>query len=663
MKIAMISANASPLAQAVEDGGQSVCVSNIARHLGRLGHAVDVFTRRDCEDVPPVVEMAPGVRVLHVPAGPAKPLDMPHVLNSLQEFGDSVLQFFAHARGNGEGYGLSHAHCFDSGPAAMEARKSMGVPMVVSFHSLARGMPTPREMQEAHQRRIDIEDAMAAQADRIVVECEQDREELLRLYGCDPEQVAVVPWGFDARELFPLERAVARAALSWDAEAFSILQLGRLRPHTGIDSVIRSLGIMRRLYGSQARLYVLGGPLEDHDDQSNAEAPTDQGRDRRAALELSRLRGVAQGESVSDHVTFLACHNRELLHVFYGAADVFVASPWSQPSGLTSVEAMACARPVVGANIGGVAAAILHGITGYTVQPRDPHMLAERLRDLMRDPDQAAAMGAAGRARAINCYTWESAAHRLETLYGPVLTSRSRVWRPRLRLIQGRRGAPELAKAMDKTIQPMSAHALSKNQGRQRAVFLDKDRTLLSGFGSEMPREARLDATPMLMRFAPGIRAALRHLGALEVRLIVLDNGSGERKCSFAERAMLTIGQRLKRMFAECGAIMTGFYYCPHEQARLGTGFARSCACRRPNPGLLLRAAAEHNLDITRSWMVCAGAEDIEAGRDAGCGTILIDNGAAASWTRGSICVPDYAVSDLDAAARLIDCFQPALGK
>lgn len=171
------------------------------------------------------------------------------------------------------------------------------------------------------------------------------------------------------------------------------------------------------------------------------------------------------------------------------------------------------------------------------------------------------------------------------------------------------------------------------------AVFLDKDGTLLE--------DVPYNVDPQQMRYAPGARDALRRLGRLGWPLVVVSNQPGVGLGRFPETALSAVSARLAEMFADCGAQLTAFCYCPHAP---GAG----CDCRKPGAALLTQAAAAHGLDLSRSWMVGDILDDIEAGHRAGCRAILIDNGNETLWQRGPLREPEHRVADLDAAARLI---------
>jgi glycosyltransferase involved in cell wall biosynthesis len=203
-----------------------------------------------------------------------------------------------------------------------------------------------------------------------------------------------------------MPRDEARAALALAPGRFTILQLGRMVPRKGVDTVIEAVALLRAAHGVDAELVVVGGDAQLG------------GRD---GAELARLRGLAHTLGIAAHAHFAGQQPRAALRLYYGAADVFVTTPWYEPFGITPVEAMACARPVIGAEVGGIKSTVVDGSTGFLVPPRDPQALAARLARLQRDPALARAMGEAGLRRAYRHYTWRTVAQQIADIYAAVL--------------------------------------------------------------------------------------------------------------------------------------------------------------------------------------------------------------------------------------------------
>jgi glycosyltransferase involved in cell wall biosynthesis len=408
--IALISEHASPLASAggVDSGGQNIYVAQVARHLGRLGYSVDVFTRRDRPEAPGIVEMAPRLRVIHVPAGPPSFVRKEELLPLMDEFYAFVRDF---ARAH-DGYQLVHANFFMSALVAARLKETLGLPFVITFHALGRVRRLhQQEADQFPEERVRIEEACIAQADAIIAECPQDAEDLNTLYPADPSRIRVIPCGFDKAEFWPIARPFARRALGFDPKERILLNIGRLVPRKGIDTAVRALGRLVRHHGLAAKLVIVGG-------NSDVPCPV-------LTPEIGRLHDIACAEGVAEHVQFTGRRSREFLKLYYNAADVFVTTPWYEPFGITPLEAMACGTPVVGADVGGIKYSVADGFTGCLVPPNDPDALAAALAKLYRDPDLRKQLGRNAIDRVHEQFTWGKVAAAIAALYQEVLAGGS----------------------------------------------------------------------------------------------------------------------------------------------------------------------------------------------------------------------------------------------
>jgi D-inositol-3-phosphate glycosyltransferase len=412
-RIALISEHASPLAVlgGVDAGGQNVYVGQLARHLVQIGYDVDVFTRRDSEALPEVAEWVDGVRIVNVPAGPPEPIPKERLLPWMDAFAAHVVRF---CRRQGEPYDLLHANFWMSGLVACEIKRALGIPFVITFHALGR-------VRRAHQgdadafpdERFGIEERTIRECDQIVAECPQEEEDLIRFYNADPAKISIIPAGFDPGEFSPMSKELARAALGLPAKDWTVLHVGRMVPRKGVDNTIRGFARMTARAGVDGRLIVVGG--EPNVDGANAE--------RRESAELARLRSVAEEEGVADRVTFAGPVGRDRLKYYYGAADVFVTTPWYEPFGITPLEAMACGTPVVGSNVGGIKFTVRDGECGYLVAPNQPDMLAERLAHLYRHPRLVSVFRRQAVNRANDLFTWRNVTNEMAALYERLASS------------------------------------------------------------------------------------------------------------------------------------------------------------------------------------------------------------------------------------------------
>jgi D-inositol-3-phosphate glycosyltransferase len=406
-RIAMISEHASPLAMlgGVDAGGQNVYVGQLARHLAAIGYEVDVITRRDSPLLPETAEWVRGVRIVHVPAGPPEFIRKEDLLPHMEEFTANVLRL---ARRHRRGYALAHANFWMSGLVAADVKQAFGLPFVVTFHALGRVRRVfQRTADEFPDSRFAVEDRIVAEADQIIAECPQEEEDLIRYYNADPARITIVPGGFDPTEFWPISKALARVSLGINPDEPVILQLGRLVPRKGVDTVIRGFARLRRDHGVGARLLIVGG---DSNDPDPALTP-----------EIGRLRSVAREEGVEDAVVFVGRRGREVLKYYYSAADVFVTTPWYEPFGITPLEAMACGTLVVGANVGGIKFTVRDGETGYLVPPDDAGAIAERIAHLYRHPRLMNVFRRQAIKRANDLFTWEHVATGVASVYEDVL--------------------------------------------------------------------------------------------------------------------------------------------------------------------------------------------------------------------------------------------------
>ncbi len=407
-RLLLISEHASPLALVggVDAGGQNIAVAELAGHLAKLGYGVDVFTRWDDAKQPETVLWKPGVRVIHVPAGPKTYVPKEELLGYMDEFTENSIRFI---RREGTPYRLIHAHFFMSGLVAANLKRALQIPFVVTFHALGQ---VRRQLQGSCDafppERLAIEQRVIREADAVVALCPQDQDDLVNLYGADRAKLFTIPNGFNPNEFYPVDKALARVVLGFDPAEPLILQLGRMVPRKGVDNVVRALGHLRRTYGTVARLLIVGGESDLPDPDQTPE--------------IGRLMQLAQDEGVANWVTFAGRRQRETLRYYYSAADVFVTTPWYEPFGITPLEAMACGTPVVGSAVGGIKQTVLDGETGFLVPPNDPPALAAKLAALLYSKKLRTVMSEEAIRHVQENYTWLEVAQQTANLYETVLS-------------------------------------------------------------------------------------------------------------------------------------------------------------------------------------------------------------------------------------------------
>ncbi|MBE2267758.1 MAG: glycosyltransferase family 1 protein [Anaerolinea sp.] len=406
-RIGLISEHASPLAAlgGVDSGGQNVYVDELARHLGSMGCEVDVFTRWDDPRQPHIVTLEPNVRVIHIKAGAVAPLRKEDMLGVMGEFTADVLRFM---RSEGYPYTLLHANFWMSALVAADIKRRIGLPFVVTYHALGKvRVQHQGSADQFPKARIDIETRTMREADGIIAECPQDFDDLVTLYGADPAKIAIIPCGVNMEQFHPVHQWTARTQLGLNPRERYILQLGRIVPRKGIDTVIAALGILTHHYDCTAHLLIVGGESDDPDPVKTPE--------------IGRLMQIAEQERVAHRMTFTGRKRRDQLKYYYAAADVFVTTPWYEPFGMTPLESMACGTPVIGAAVGGVKYSVAHEVTGFLVPSKNPAALAERLHQVLADSAAAETMGENALRRANDLFAWSRVTEQVAAFYDAVI--------------------------------------------------------------------------------------------------------------------------------------------------------------------------------------------------------------------------------------------------
>ncbi|POX39360.1 glycosyl transferase [Streptomyces sp. Ru73] len=393
LHVAMVSEHASPLAAlgGPDAGGQNVYVAQLARHLVRRGHEVTVYTRRDDPALPHTVTTKDGFKVVHVPAGPPAPVPKDELPAHMPEFGRYLARSWAAAPPD-----LVHAHFWMSGTAALAGAREHGVPVVQTYHALGTVKRRYQGSEDTSPpERIETEARIGRSCNRILATCSDEVGELLAM-GIDRRHVRVVPCGVDTEHFAPVPDARRTEGPK------RLLAVGRLVPRKGFDRAIRALAGV-----PDAELLIAGGPEEPllFDDP-----------------EAVRLRKVAEEHGVSERVRLLGAVSHGEMPALMSSADLVLSLPRYEPFGIVPIEAMACRTPVVATAVGGHLDTVVDGVTGVLVPPVDDHGLDRVIRDLLADPELLARLGAAGRERALDRYTWERVAEGVAAVYDGLLS-------------------------------------------------------------------------------------------------------------------------------------------------------------------------------------------------------------------------------------------------
>ncbi|BCJ60021.1 D-inositol-3-phosphate glycosyltransferase [Micromonospora endophytica] len=409
-RIATLSVHTSPLHQpgTGDAGGMNVYILEVARRLAEANVEVEIFTRATSGDLPPLVEVAPGVHVRHVMAGPLEGLTKEELPAQLCAFTAGVLRAEA-ARPPGY-YDLIHSHYWLSGQVGWLAKERWGVPLVHTAHTLAKVKNARLAVGDRPEPKARVigEEQVVAEADRLVANTRVEARDLIERYDADPARVTVVEPGVDLDRFRPAAgdrdtaAAAARARLGLPSSGHLVAFVGRIQPLKAPDVLIRALAALRQRDPALARevtVVICGGPSG-----SGLDRPT-------ALIELADSLGI------TDQVRFLPPRTGTDLPLLYQAADLVAVPSYNESFGLVALEAQACGTPVVAAAVGGLVTAVRDQISGVLVRGHDPLDWAAALARLLPDRARRAelSIGAAEHARN---FSWHRTAEGLLAVYG-----------------------------------------------------------------------------------------------------------------------------------------------------------------------------------------------------------------------------------------------------
>ena len=394
-RVAILSVHTSPLAQpgTGDAGGMNVYVLQTALHLAARGVEVEIFTRATSSADPPTVAGAPGVLVRNVVAGPFEGLDKYDLPTQLCAFTAGVLRAEAnHEPGH---YDVVHSHYWLSGQVGWLARDRWAVPLVHTAHTLAAvknaaladgDAPEPPLRSVGEQQVVD-------EADRLIVNTEEEARQLVSLHQANRNRIDVVHPGVDLRMFTPGDRATARAKLGLPTGERIVAFIGRIQPLKAPDVLLRAAALLP----ADVRVLIAGGAS---------------GAGLAAPDSLVRLAGEL---GISERVTFLPPQPREALVNVYRAADLVAVPSYSESFGLVAVEAQACGTPVVAAAVGGLPVAVADGHSGTLVNGHDPQVWAQSIAALLAG--DAPALSRAAVAHAAQ-FSWDHTVDGLLASYG-----------------------------------------------------------------------------------------------------------------------------------------------------------------------------------------------------------------------------------------------------
>lgn len=408
-RIASFMLHTSPLDQAGtgDAGGMNVYVVESAKRIAAAGLEVDIYTRANRPDLPEKVELAPGVNVRHLEAGPFDGISKDELPSQICAFMSSFMR--QEVRFPVGHYDLIHSHYWISGQLGWLVSERLGIPLVHTMHTMAKVKNlalAEGETPEPKSRAIGEEQVVKASS-ALIANTASEAASLVSLYDACPERVFVVPPGVDLTT-YKVNggKKSARKKLSIPNETQLLLFVGRIQPHKGPEVLIRAVAEMVKHnpnLRATLRAVIMGGASGN------------------GSKEPEKLRALATFLGVSDVIEFKAPVLRDELSEWYRAADLVCVPSYSESFGLVALEAQACGTPVVATAVGGLRTAVADGISGSLVDGHDPRAWSATILRLLLEPQRRLllSMGAVEHA---SHFGWDTTARGILDVYDQVLS-------------------------------------------------------------------------------------------------------------------------------------------------------------------------------------------------------------------------------------------------
>jgi len=398
LEIAFVSIHGDPLASlgGTHHGGQNVYVKELSRYLGALGPTVDVYSRWENEEQPPEEKYSRGTQVIRIPVGPSDVIPKEQIISLL---GDLASWIPTYQIQKGLHYQLVHSHYYFSGAVGIHLKKTWGIPLVHTFHSLgAVKGETLGTKDQSPGARFEIERKICHTADRIIATSPQEKIDLVEYYQTDPDKIRIIPAGVNLNLFQPLPQEESRTEIAFSTDDFLITYVGRLEERKGIDTLLKSIHLA-------------------NDPQIQA-----------VIVELSeepyrKYMSQIDEYGIEKQVTFTGGKSQDQLSKYYSAADVTVIPSYYEPFGMTAIEAMACGSSVIASRVGGLKSTVKENIVGALFEPRSADQLAEKIKILKDQPATNKELRKNARPYVEDNFSWKSVATAIAEVYQELLQS------------------------------------------------------------------------------------------------------------------------------------------------------------------------------------------------------------------------------------------------
>lgn len=390
--VCLLSVHTCPIAAlgGKKTGGMNVYIRDLARELGARKISVDIFTRCESKHEPEIKRLGKNVNVIHIPSGPAKTLDPINIYPHLDEFIDNVLKY-QHE------YDLIHSHYWLSGAVGIELRAQWKVPLLQTFHTLARVKEQFMTNHHEPPERLSAEQILVNTVDHILAFTPDERLHLQHLYQTNPDKITIIPPGVDTNRFKPIPQNKAKTKLGISPATKMLLFVGRLDPIKGLENLLQALALLENTCDCHnICLAVIGGEEQDQ--------------------YQTKIKLLAKKLGVHHITAFLGSRDQSVLPYYYSAAEMTIVPSSHESFGLVALESMACGTPVIASRIGGLQYLIQHQQTGLLVESSQPRELTSAIHSLITNPKLRQQLGQSARLHSLK-YSWNLIIPKIISLY------------------------------------------------------------------------------------------------------------------------------------------------------------------------------------------------------------------------------------------------------
>jgi D-inositol-3-phosphate glycosyltransferase len=394
----MLSIHSSPIGElgTKNTGGMSVYVRELARHLGSIGHCVDIYTRLNGTPHNQIIDLYDNVRLIHLSAGSNGHV---HKLALYYYLSDFLRALEGFKNQQDLHYDLIHSHYWLSGRLGSWVQDRWDIPHIVMFHTLGTVKNIAGVADPEPDLRIATEKKLTRTCDRILAPTDREKENLLTYCHTPAEKIGVVPCGVNLDLFRPMDKAAARQRLGFGGDGPIVLYVGRFDPIKGIDRLLEAMAYLKQF--DRMRLVIIGGDGPD-------------------TSEYQRLQQLSASFDIQKSARFVGRIEQQNLPPYYSAADVLVIPSYYESFGLVGLESLACGTPVVAARVGAMARILKEGKTGFVVAGATPSGLARSIEKIVSNAANPLLSTHAIRASVLK-YGWSNVASAVVNEYETML--------------------------------------------------------------------------------------------------------------------------------------------------------------------------------------------------------------------------------------------------